>query len=79
MAKAAASKGPKFVQFFGPVLQALDTLGGSGRPIKVRNWIAEKLKVSDAERTDLLKGGALLTCANHKQLKEKWGAYFGKQ
>lgn len=50
--------GPKFVRFFSPVLQALKELGGSGRPSEVRDFIAKQLDLSEAERTELLEGGA---------------------
>ncbi|NJL88586.1 MAG: Mrr restriction system protein [Coleofasciculaceae cyanobacterium SM2_1_6] len=50
--------GPKFVQYFLPVIEALKELGGSGRPSEVRNVIARQLNISDQERTELLEGGA---------------------
>ncbi|MDV3002435.1 MAG: Mrr restriction system protein (plasmid) [Chroococcopsis gigantea SAG 12.99] len=50
---------PKFVRYFFPVISALQDLGGSGRPSEVRDWIAQKLNISEQERTELLKGGAL--------------------
>ncbi len=53
-----AMSGPKFVRFFSPVLQALKELGGSGRPLEVREFIAKQLSISEEERTELLEGGA---------------------
>jgi restriction system protein len=50
--------GPKFVQFFSPVIEALKELGGSGRPSEVRDVIARQLRISEQDRTDLLEGGA---------------------
>jgi restriction system protein len=50
--------GPKFVQFFSPVLEALKELGGSGRPSEVRDVIARQLSISEQDRTELLEGGA---------------------
>ena len=50
--------GPKFVQFFSPVIEALKKLGGSGRPSEVRDVIARQLDISEPERTELLDGGA---------------------
>lgn len=50
--------GPKFVQFFSPVIEALKELGGSGRPAEVRDVIANRLNISEQERTELLDGGA---------------------
>ncbi|MBW4479822.1 MAG: Mrr restriction system protein [Tolypothrix brevis GSE-NOS-MK-07-07A] len=50
--------GPKFVRFFSPVIEALQELGGSGRPSEVRDFIAKRLNISELERTELLEGGA---------------------
>lgn len=50
--------GPKFVQFFSPVIEALKELGGSGRPSEVRDVIARQLSISEQDRTELLEGGA---------------------
>jgi restriction system protein len=50
--------GPKFVQFFSPVIEALKELGGSGRPSEVREVIAKQLNISEIDRTELLDGGA---------------------
>lgn len=33
--------GPKCIQLFGPVIEALKVLGGSARPAEVRDQIAE--------------------------------------
>lgn len=49
---------PKFVQFFCPVIEALKELGGSGHPAEVRDVIANRLNISEQERTELLDGGA---------------------
>jgi restriction system protein len=50
--------GPKFVQFFSPLIEALKELGGSGRPSEVRDVIARQLSISEQDRTELLEGGA---------------------
>lgn len=50
--------GPKFVQFFSPVIEALKELGGSGRPSEVRDVITKRLNISEQERIELLDGGA---------------------
>lgn len=50
--------GPKFVQFFSPVIEALKELGGSGRPSEVRDVIAKHLSISEQDKTELLEGGA---------------------
>lgn len=50
-------EGAKFVQYFGPILDALRQLGGSGTPAEVANKIAENLNISEEEQTELLKSG----------------------
>ena len=50
--------GPRFVRFFGPVLDAVRDLGGTGTPKAVVEWIANHLGVSDAERNDTISSGA---------------------
>jgi hypothetical protein len=49
MARKRTGKGPKFVHFFGPVIEALQDLGGSGRPTEVVDWIASALNISEEE------------------------------
>jgi restriction system protein len=49
--------GPQFVRFFGPVLDALRTLGGSGAPSEVVEQVGQDLNVSDELQTDLLPSG----------------------
>jgi restriction system protein len=49
--------GPKFVQFFSPVIEALKELDGSGRPSEVREVISRQLNISESDRTELLDGG----------------------
>jgi restriction system protein len=50
--------GPKFVQFFSPVIEALKELDGSGRPSEVREVISRQLNISESDKTELLDGGA---------------------
>lgn len=50
-------KGPQFVRYFAPVIEALKELGGSGRPAEVCDLIARNLKISEQERSILNKGG----------------------
>jgi restriction system protein len=49
--------GPAFVRYFGPVLAALNELGGSARPAEVREVIVRKLGVSEAEQADVMSSG----------------------
>jgi restriction system protein len=57
MAKAF-SGAPQFVKYFGPVLDALHELGGSGRPDEVRSVIAQKLGLSEQEQSEPLPSKA---------------------
>jgi restriction system protein len=50
-------KGPKFIQFFGPVLEALKELGGSGRPAEVKDVIVRRLRISEQDQSELLSSG----------------------
>ena len=58
MAKSAASKGPRFVRYFGPVLEVLKTLGGSGSPDEVRGGVASRLAISEGEQGEQLASGS---------------------
>jgi restriction system protein len=53
------AKGPKFVQYFDPILRALKELGGSGRPPEVVEVVARLKNLSDAERQEKLQSGSL--------------------
>jgi len=50
-------RGPQFVQFFQPVIDALVELGGSGRPTEVAELIAEKLKITEDEQEEQIASG----------------------
>ncbi len=50
-------KGPQFVQYFQPVIDALISLGGSGRPEEVEDAIAEQLGLSEEDRNDQIPSG----------------------
>lgn len=52
------SGAPQFVKYLGPVLEALQQLGGSGRPDEVRSVIAQRLSVSEAEQSEELPSKA---------------------
>jgi restriction system protein len=57
MNKRKKEEGAQFVKFFGPLLDALRRLGGSGAPEEVVEQIAIDLKVSDDVQNDLLPSG----------------------
>lgn len=49
--------GPRFIQYFQPVLDALRALGSSARPKEVHNWIEDRLEVPRAELEGINKSG----------------------
>src|SRR5437667_2337885 len=64
MAKAKQQspvEGAQFVRYFGPLLDALRGLGGSGSPEEVVERIAADLKLSDDVQNELLPSGEPLT------------------
>lgn len=50
-------KGPRFVAYFGPVLDALRDLGSSAKPQEVYAWVAEHVDVPKALTEETTKGG----------------------
>lgn len=50
-------KGPKFIQYFQPVIDGLRDLGSSAKPREVYAWIAEKYSVAKEEIEGTTKGG----------------------
>ena len=57
MAKKKPPEGSVFVRFFGPLLDALRGLGGSGTPDEVVERIANDLKLPDEIQNELLPSG----------------------
>jgi restriction system protein len=53
----ANAKGSQFVRFFGPLLDALRELGGSGRPSEVEAAIAARLNLLEEELNRVTKSG----------------------
>lgn len=58
MAKRKTHEGTRFLRFFGPVLDALRELGGSGTPDEVVEQIAADLNLSDDVQNELLPSGS---------------------
>jgi hypothetical protein len=58
MTKRKTSEGTKFLRFFGPLLDALRKLGGSGTPDEVVEQIATDLNLSDEVQNELLPSGS---------------------
>ena len=50
-------KGPQFVRYFQPVIDALIDLGGSGRPVEVEEVVAEQLGLTEEERNEQIPSG----------------------
>jgi restriction system protein len=57
--KSKPVEGAQFVRYFGPLLDALRKLGGSGTPGEVVEEIAEDLKLSDDIQSELLESRSL--------------------
>lgn len=58
MAESAEQiEGAQFVRYFGPLLDALRVLGGSGTPSEVTDQIAQDLQLSEEVQTELLDSG----------------------
>lgn len=53
----AKLKGPKFIQYFQPVIDGLRDLGSSAKPREVYTWIAERHAVPKEEIEGTTKGG----------------------
>ena len=51
------SKGPEFVKYFGPVLDALRKLDNSGTPSEVREQVAKDLVVNEATLSETIPSG----------------------
>jgi restriction system protein len=51
------AKGPRFVRYFAPVIEALKELGGSGTPDEVRGQVVAALEISEAEQTEQIPSG----------------------
>ena len=50
-------EGAQFVRYFGPLLDSLKKLGGSGAPSEVVEQIADDLRLSEEVRNELLDSG----------------------
>ncbi len=57
MAKLEKVEGAQFTRYFGPVLDALRGLGGSGTPDEVVARVATDLDLSDDTQNELLPSG----------------------
>jgi restriction system protein len=57
VAKNNKDEGAQFVRYFGPVLDALRRLGGSGTPDEVVERIAQDMQIPDQVQNDLLPSG----------------------
>jgi restriction system protein len=59
MAKRAKSKQADFIKWFGPTLDALRQLGGSGKPKEVVEQVAKNLQIPDKVLEETMKSGTL--------------------
>lgn len=59
-----SSRKTEFVKWFGPVLDALRALGGSGRPREITKWIGETMNLSDKILTERYEKSGVLKFQN---------------
>lgn len=57
--KRKKSSQAEFTKWFGPLLDALRELGGSGKPKEVVEQIGKQLKITDSQREEVMKSGIL--------------------
>ena len=57
MARQSKEAGTQFLRYFGPLLDALRSLGGSGTPDEVVERIAEDLKLPDEIQNEVIPSG----------------------
>jgi len=50
--------GPRFIRLIGAVLDALRSMGGTGTPKAVADWIVEQKLVTEAEQAEKMSSGA---------------------
>jgi len=58
------NKGPEFIRFFGPIIQVMRTLGGSGTASEIVDKSLEVAQVTEAEQQAVNKNG-LSRVKNH--------------
>src|SRR6266508_4101916 len=57
MTERSSGRGPQFVRYFGPVIEALRALGGSGRPAEVEAFVISSLGLSDEVQNETTTSG----------------------
>jgi restriction system protein len=57
MAKRRNTEGTNFLRYFGPLVEALRRLGGSGSPDEVVEQIAADMRLSDEEQNEVVPSG----------------------
>ena len=55
--KETTAQGPKFILYFGPVLDALRSMGGEAKPKDVYDWLIKNGHVTESEATAVNKSG----------------------
>jgi len=71
MAKRRNPEGTKFLRYFGPLLEALRKLGGSGTPDEVVEQIAADMALSDEEQNEVLPSGG-----SRLKTNVAWGRFY---
>jgi restriction system protein len=59
VARDKKDEGIQFVRFFGPLLDALRSIGGSAKPDEAIDRVAQDLKISDSVLNEVLPSGGL--------------------
>lgn len=57
VSRPASAPGPQFIRYFGPVIEALQQLGGSARPAEVRDKVVRDLGVTDDVQAEVTSNG----------------------
>lgn len=57
VSRPATAPGPQFIRYFGPVIEALQQLGGSARPAEVRDKVVKSLSVSEELQAEVTSNG----------------------
>jgi restriction system protein len=52
------ARGPQFLRFCIPIVEALKGLGGSGQPKEITDTVLERLRISEVEQAQTLKNGS---------------------
>lgn len=52
------AQGPRFLRFCVPLIETLESLGGSGRPKEITDAVIDRLGIAEGEQAEVLKNGS---------------------